>query len=119
MPIKIGDLPENKPTNTVATVVPGSPAAAIGLQEGDQILEINGKTVAPHEIPEILLKKFTVPITLTVRRGGRLIRLESSQPSTIEGVGPRFGFTLRGGGKTPVLLRRFLTSKSPVAGVRG
>jgi membrane-associated protease RseP (regulator of RpoE activity) len=122
--MKINDLPDlptnfpgNLPTNTVATVTPESPAALIGLQVGDQIVKIDGRAVAAHEIPEVLLEA-AVPITLTVMRGDQLIELLPAKPILVEGLGSRLGFTLRGGGKTPVLLRRFLNNPH-VAGVRG
>ena len=84
-----------KATTTVNSVLPNRPAAAIGLQPGDQILTINGNTVTPTEIAERISASHGQPITLVVRRGTGTVTLGPARPRPIDGA-YRLGFVLRG-----------------------
>jgi membrane-associated protease RseP (regulator of RpoE activity) len=129
MPIKIDDLAKN-PSRTVDSVPAGSPAAQMGLLAGDEILEINGRSVEPHEIPEQILMAGSSPVTLKVSRGGTVMTLGPAAPQLEQGMF-RLGFTLRGSGPKPLQLAnqpvtrtladrlRRMVGRAPVAGVRG
>lgn len=57
--------------NTVDTVVSGSPAQSVGLQQGDEFLEVNGAKIrTPDDLKvEIILSK-GAPLDLTINRNG-------------------------------------------------
>ena len=58
---------------TVMTPMPGTPAERIGLQSGDQIIKINGKSTAGITVDEAVNKLRGEPgtnVTITVRRAG-------------------------------------------------
>jgi membrane-associated protease RseP (regulator of RpoE activity) len=103
----------------------------MGLQPGDQIVEINGEPVTAARIPEMTLKAESGTVALTVERDGEQIRLEPVKPRA-KSRDRNLGFTLEGGGDTPVVwrkaiergelsdrLQRFLSGAGTVAGVRG
>jgi hypothetical protein len=132
--MRIEDLsknPSNNPTRTVDSVAAGSPAEEMGLRPDDEILEVNGSAVTADQVPELMLKYGTSTITLTVQRGEEKVRLGPVTPRIEAGV-RHLGFSLRGGGDKPVLLRlsspperltdrlrRFLRGGGTVEGVRG
>src|SRR5579872_1636134 len=68
-------------TNGIGAVAKGSPAQAAGLRHGDTIVRIDGATVTDlnqiHTLIDDRLAQFpkraTVPVTMVVRRGGKLI----------------------------------------------
>jgi regulator of sigma E protease len=71
----VGDL-------TVLETVPGSPAAAAGLQAGDRIVSINSRTVTDEYVLATELDRFvgsSVPIV--VERNGRLIDATIAVPT--------------------------------------
>lgn len=128
--MRIEDL-SNNPTRIVDAVAAGSPAEEMGLLAGDEILEINGVAVRAEQIPELALKHGTAPVTITVQRGDEQIHLGPVLPRVEFGV-RHLGFTLRGGGDKPVMLRissqperlsdrllRFLRLGATDPGVRG
>jgi len=128
--MRIDDL-SNNPTRTVDAVAAGSPAEEMGLQPGDEILEINAEAVTPEQIPELLVKHGGSSVTMTVQRGEETVRLGPVEPRTDSGI-RHLGFSLTGGGDKPVLLgisqppgrlsdrlRRFLGGGGTRAGVRG
>jgi regulator of sigma E protease len=90
-----------KATRTIAEVVPDSPAAEVGLQPGDRLIAINGKTVTASDIPEVISGSEGAPLTLRVIRGGQGIVLGPVSARPIEDV-YRLGFGLQGVGLGPV-----------------
>jgi regulator of sigma E protease len=84
-----------KATTTVNSVLPGKPAAAIGLRPGDEILTVDGRAVKPGDISTIISGSKGKPVAITVGRDGRVITLRPVQPQNIEGA-YRLGFVLRG-----------------------
>ena len=89
-----------QPTRTVDDVQPESPAAAIGLRSGDEILEIDMVSVGPSDIPSRIQGSRGRPITVTVEREGQTTMLGPVQPRR-DGDTYRLGFTLRGEGLGP------------------
>jgi regulator of sigma E protease len=87
-------------TGTVASVLGGSPAARAGLKAGDTIKAIDGKRVAPLEIPRRIAASRGRALTLTVDRDGRLVRLMAVPEPNPQGV-YRLGFALSGQGRSP------------------
>jgi regulator of sigma E protease len=86
-------------TTTVDNVLPGHPAAQIGLRHGDRILAIDGRPVEPSDIPNLISKSNGKPVTLLVERNGR------PRPVALGPVAPRkdngtwrLGFVLAGRG---------------------
>ena len=84
-----------KATTTVDSVLPGKPAAAIGLKPGDQIVTINRVRVGPNDISPAISGSKGQPVTVMVQRGPRSFTLGPIQPEKIEGA-YRLGFVLRG-----------------------
>jgi regulator of sigma E protease len=87
-----------KPTTTVGEVIAKSPAAQMGLHEGDRILSINGQRVArPTDIPRIISHSGGRGVALLVERAGRTVRLGPARPKKTNGA-YRLGFVLKGKG---------------------
>jgi regulator of sigma E protease len=85
-----------KATQTVDKVLPGHPAAAIGLRPGDEVVAVNRVLVtAPRDISTRISESHGRPVTLLVHRGPRLVLLGPVRPQRIEGSF-RLGFILRG-----------------------
>jgi regulator of sigma E protease len=84
-----------KATNTVGSVLPGKPAASIGLKPGDQIVTINRVRVGPHDIAATISASKGKPVTVVVQRGAGYVTLPAVQPQVIDGA-YRLGFVLRG-----------------------
>jgi regulator of sigma E protease len=85
-------------TQTVDSVVKGTPAAKVGLLAGDKIVAINSRAVTePEQIPERIQASKGRPITLLVERSGRPITLGPVRPVKDAGV-YRLGFRLKGTG---------------------
>jgi regulator of sigma E protease len=87
-------------TNTVDTVVADTPAAAVGLEPGDEIVAIGGRTVGADEIAETISSSEGRPLTILVDRGGRRVALGPVRPRETDGA-YRLGFVLRGEGLGP------------------
>jgi regulator of sigma E protease len=87
-------------TRTVDDVQPDSPAAAIGLRGGDEILSIGMVPVGPGEIPDRIQASRGRLITVTVEREGQPVMLGPVRPRR-DGETYRLGFTLRGEGLGP------------------
>ena len=84
-----------KATTTVDQVLPGRPAAAVGLRPGDEVVGVNGEAVTAREISTKISGSQGKPLTVTVRRGNDLLTLGPVRPEQIEGA-YRLGFVLRG-----------------------
>jgi regulator of sigma E protease len=84
-----------KATNTVGSVLPGTPAAAIGLKSGDQIVTVDRVPVGPNDISAAIRGAKGKPVTLMVQRGPRAVTLGPVRPQVIDGS-YRLGFRLRG-----------------------
>jgi regulator of sigma E protease len=84
-----------KATSTVDNVLPGHPAAAMGLRPGDEVVEVNRINVTPRDIANRISESHGRPITLIVRRGGRLVTLGPVRPRVTDGA-YRLGLILRG-----------------------
>jgi regulator of sigma E protease len=88
-------------TRTVDEVVPQTPAAQVGLHSGDRIAAIDGQPVEPNQIARRISGSAGKPITITVVRDGRTVKLGPVKPEPIDGS-YRLGFVLRGEGLGPV-----------------
>jgi hypothetical protein len=74
-------LPKNAKGVLVAGIVPNSRASASGLQLGDIIEQVNGRTVqSPEEVVAARGDVTDQPITLTVNRGGKTISITVPAP---------------------------------------
>jgi regulator of sigma E protease len=88
-------------TRTVDDVQSDSPAAAIGLTEGDTILSVDMTPVDAEDIANRIQMSRGEPVSVTVERGGQPIMLGPVRPRK-DGDVYRLGFTLRGEGLGPV-----------------
>ena len=87
-------------TRTVDDVQSDSPAAAMGLREGDKILTIDMTPVDADEIANRIQLSGGSPVSATVERNGQPIMLGPVRPRK-DGDVYRLGFTLRGEGVGP------------------
>jgi regulator of sigma E protease len=88
-------------TRTVDEVFPQTPAAQLGLHSGDRIVAINGSQVDADEIARRINGSGGKPITLTIVRQGKTVKLGPIKPKPVDGS-YRLGFVLRGEGLGPV-----------------
>ena len=85
---------EGKATTQVASVVAGTPAAAMGLQAGDTVVSINGKPVdSPADIPGFISGSDGKKLTVVVLRSGEEVTLGPTAPEQTD-AGYRLGFLL-------------------------
>jgi regulator of sigma E protease len=90
-------------TRTVATIAPEieagvqSPAATIGLREGDRIVAIDGTPVQPDEIAETINASAGAELTVTVVREGEEVVLAPVRAQLVD-ERYRLGFGLEGRG---------------------
>ena len=69
----------------VAQVVPGSPAAEAGFQPRDLITAVNGRTVrGGDEVTRMVILSAGDPLTFTVDRNGRTVRLVATPERRME-----------------------------------
>lgn len=69
-------LPQLAPTTEIGQVAPDSPAQEMGLQEGDDILRIDGREIERwEEISEAIQASGGEPVEVTVRRGQETLQL--------------------------------------------
>jgi regulator of sigma E protease len=72
----VSGAPTNRATTTVAAISAGKPAESAGLQVGDRIVAVNGKTAAAFRTVSHLIRSSDgALVALTVERGGRLVKL--------------------------------------------
>ncbi len=91
-----------KVTETVDAVVPGTPAAAVGLEPGDRIVAIDGQRVTWPDIRDRISSSEGAPLRLTVvRRGTEIVLDPVSAVEADDGV-YRLGFSPRGEGLGPL-----------------
>jgi regulator of sigma E protease len=87
-----------KATTTVSDVVSDMPAAHMGLHSGDRIIAVDGRRPAePRDIPRFISRSNGRPVTLLVRRDGRLVTLGPTRAEKTNGM-YRLGFVLKGRG---------------------
>jgi regulator of sigma E protease len=63
-------------TRTVAAVSKGTPAEAMGLQPGDELVEVNGRPGELAELREAIRESEGRPVALTVQRGDEQLALQ-------------------------------------------
>jgi regulator of sigma E protease len=63
-------------TKTVAAVSKGTPAEAMGLQPGDELVEVNGRPGELAELREAIRESEGRPVALTVQRGDEQLALQ-------------------------------------------
>lgn len=70
------------PTTSVAKVVADSPAQAVGLKQGDEILQVNNQKITSwNEIQTAFVKNGTKPAKIEIKRNGQIKEL-TVQPET-------------------------------------
>jgi regulator of sigma E protease len=75
-------------TNRVDSVNAGTPAQRAGLRAGDVVVAVNGLPVTTDNLSSRISSSSGKPLTLTVRRHGRLVRLRPERPEKIAGLDP-------------------------------
>jgi regulator of sigma E protease len=84
--------PSSRPSNEVAAVVAGSPAAAAHLQVGDRIVAVDGRPARSFAaISHQIRQSRGRPVTLTVQRDGRSLTV-GPRPSVFQQGHWIFGF---------------------------
>ncbi len=91
-----------KPSRTVESVVPNSPAQHAGLRAGDHIVAIDGSPVNGEEIGERILASKGRPLVLTVVRDDRRFDLPPARPNEESTGVYRLGIVRKGVGVGPV-----------------
>jgi regulator of sigma E protease len=84
--------PSNRASTKVGEVESNTPAAAAGLQVGDRVVAVNGHAAKTFDrVSTLIRSSHGRPITVTVDRGGQIVRLG---PRATKRVGGRwvFGF---------------------------
>ena len=69
----------------VARVIPNSPAAAAGLHVGDVLVTVDGRAVDSSNLGDAIRASQGRPITVTVKRDGRLVTLGPQAPVRVDG----------------------------------
>ncbi len=84
--------PSSTPTNQVAAVSSGTPAQAAGLQAGDRVVAVDGRTARTFDsVSRLIRASHGRPITLTVKRDGTVVTL-GPQKTIYEGGHWIWGF---------------------------
>jgi regulator of sigma E protease len=73
-------------TNVIGRVVSGTPAAASGLQVGDQVLRVAGVKVTPKQIPSHIRATDGRPFRLLVVRHGRRVSIGPIRAKLTDGA---------------------------------
>jgi regulator of sigma E protease len=85
---------DNRTPSTVGMVVPGSPAASAGLQEGDRILSLGGRSVETYrDMVKYTQLRPDEAVRIEFERGGA--RLEADAVIGVRTEKDRFGNTFR------------------------
>jgi regulator of sigma E protease len=82
-------------TRVVDSVLPGHPAAAVGLHAGDRILRVAGHPVQPDTIAKTINGTHGRPFTVVVARNGHRVTLGPVRARLDQGA-YRIGFVIRG-----------------------
>ena len=78
-PIQLKQHPEGA---EVAVMRPDGPAASLGLQVGDIVLEVGGKTISREVLQEYMQsKKEGDPVSFKVKRAGTVIDVTGKAPA--------------------------------------
>jgi regulator of sigma E protease len=79
-------------TRGVESVSAGTPAASMGLHAGDEVVQINGKSVTADSLPDAIQAGKGAAVSLVVLRNGDTVALPATRP---EKSGDRYilGFT--------------------------
>ena len=84
--------PSSTPTTQVAAVSSGTPAQAAGLQAGDRVVAVDGRTARTFDsVSRLIRASHGRPITLTVKRDGTVVTL-GPQKTIYEGGHWIWGF---------------------------
>jgi regulator of sigma E protease len=79
---------ETTASTTIEQVETGTPAAAAGLQAGDQVVSIGGKAVSSwQEVRAEILTHPDKTVTLVVQRGGQQVQLTATPKKQPDGTG--------------------------------
>ena len=71
--------------NVVAAVQPASAAAAAGIQEGDRIISIAGRSTGTfEELSSFVMMRPGERVTITVERGGRVARIPATLGTDVQ-----------------------------------
>ena len=79
-------------TRTVDQVTADSPAAAMGLEKGDEIVAVNGTRGESTDLAEAIRRSDGKPVTVTVERDGSQLQLEGTPKLDSEENVYRLGF---------------------------
>ena len=90
-----------KATSTVASVAPDTPAAAVGLRAGDEVVAIDGSPVVASDISDRISGSEGTPIEVIVLRSGEEVVLGPVGAAPVDDT-YRLGFALEGTGLPPV-----------------
>ena len=79
-------------TRTVEEVAAGSPAAAMGLEPGDEVVAVNGTEGESADLAEAIRASEGEPVTVTIERDGSQLELEGAPRLDPEDEVYRLGF---------------------------
>jgi regulator of sigma E protease len=91
-----------KPSRTVESVIPKSPAQHAGLRAGDRIVAIDGSPVNGEQIGDRILASKGRPLVLTIVRDHRRFDLPAARPNEESTGVYRLGIVRKGVGVGPV-----------------
>jgi regulator of sigma E protease len=84
-----------EPTRTVEEVVPGSPAAAAGIQPGDRIVAVGNERGTPESLAETIRESGGEPIAVVIERKGEQQTLQAQARQDGDTYRLGFAFGLR------------------------
>jgi regulator of sigma E protease len=68
-------------TRGVESVSSGTPAASMGLRAGDEVVQINGKSVTADSLPDAIQAGKGAAVSLVVLRNGTTVALPATRPT--------------------------------------